>query len=654
MELTEIKGLGKVFKEKLNNSGVYCVEDLLRYMPVFYRDYSVFDENFDIKSNKYYLFNCKLIELRIKNAKFKKIIEAQVSLDCGTEFKVKWFNMPYVANMLIVDNNYRLYGRFDKKGIVNNPIIEPTDKLKELFGIKPFYKLPDGISQSKIRGFITEAIRISTVENDFMDNKLNIEAKSLYSSIHTPQCINEGLRSIELYKRKYLTELLLSYRIVSGQNNERVLCKYIDFSYEYITDNINFSLSDSQLSAINDIISDLKCGYVRRLLMGDVGSGKSIIAYISAYVNVRNGYQTVILAPTEILAEQHYNKLSELLKNSGLKVLLMTSSNQNGNNVKLIESGDVDIIIGTHSVLSEKIVYKNLSLVIIDEQHRFGVKARAVLELKYNTSVLMLSATPIPRTLLLTFLTDLKVSSIENRQDKKQIETFVISDRKLNDLWRYIHNGIKENNEQAFIVCPRITDDEGECVTSAESLYEELSDGVFKDLKSGLLHGKLNATEKNGIMSAFSKREIDVLICTTVVEVGIDIPNASFMVVLNAEHYGLATLHQLRGRVGRGEKSAKCFLHTTATDDKVLDRLIMLTKVNDGRKIAEYDFENRGFGEMFGTRQSGGKRETISVTDLAFADKIADVILSDRGETERFSREILPKFYDKVKDITLN
>lgn len=654
MELTEIKGLGKVYKEKLNNSGVYCVEDLLRYMPVFYRDYSVFDVDFDTTSNKYYLFNSKLIKLNVKKARFKTIIEARFAIESGKIFKVNWFNAPYVANALKVDNEYRIYGRFDRKGIINNPVIEPAERLKELCGIKPFYKLPEGVSQNKIRGFINEAINVSTIENDVVDDEINSDIKKIYSSIHSPLSVEEGLKAIDIYKKKYLTELLLAYRMVSGQNNERVLYKYTDYSYNYIINNISFNLSNSQKSALNDIISDLKCGYMRRLLMGDVGSGKSIIAYISAYINARNGYQTVILAPTEILAEQHYDKLSELLKNSGIKTMLLTSANQNESNRKIVENGDADIIIGTHSVLSDKVAYKSLSLIIIDEQHRFGVKARAVLELKYKTSVLMLSATPIPRTLLLTFLNDLKVSSIDNRQDKKQIDTFVISDRKLNDLWQYIHSGVVENKEQAFIVCPRITDDEGECVTSAESLYDELSADVFKDLKLGLLHGKLSATEKNKIMSAFSNREIDILICTTVVEVGIDIPNASYMVVLNAELYGLATLHQLRGRVGRGERAAKCFLHTALTDEKVVDRLIMLTKVNDGRKLAEYDFENRGFGELFGTRQSGGKQEMISVTDLAFAEKTADSVFSDKNKKDRFSREILPKFYDKVKDITLN
>lgn len=654
MELTDIKGLGKVSLKKLNELGIYCVKDLSLYMPIFYHDFSQNDNVARAKVNQTVLFEGKLTKLKEKKIRYKNFFEASFETNNGT-INAIWFNQPYIGKLLKTGETYKIYGIIGKDGRLSNPKTEIKGQETELVGIKAYYKLIDGISQNKMRGFISCALASNEVNySDIVAEAAGYNLRQVLSTVHSPQSIMAGYEAIEIYKRLYLAKLVTSYKLCRNKNKNAKKYIYTKLSYNYVENNLPYRLTASQKSAINDIAGDFERGRVSRLLSGDVGSGKSIVAYIAAYINAQNGYQTVIVAPTEILAEQHYKNLLTLFERSKVNIVLLTSATSSKETLLQIKCGKIDIIVGTHAVFGDSAAYKSLTLAIIDEQHRFGVAERAVLELKNDCGVLLLTATPIPRTLMLTFLDGIDCSYIERRPSaKSSVETFVVSDRKIGEMWEYIYS-IIQKGEQVFIVCPRITDEDGVCLFAAETLYDELVAGVYKNTNIALLHGRLKSAEKNLIMQNFRDCKINILIATTVIEVGIDIPNATVMVIMNADRYGLATLHQLRGRVGRGEKSGKCFLHTSCEDEKALDRLIALTKISDGAKLAEYDFEVRGAGDIFGKRQSGRCEQTVTLANLEYANGIALKILANTALKERFKNEVLPDFVAKVADITLN
>jgi ATP-dependent DNA helicase RecG len=482
-----------------------------------------------------------------------------------------------------------------------------------------------------------------------------------YKKAHFPLGIDEAKSAQRRLAREDFVKLIFTYKLLKSRNARRgqsfadigILKNYLSA--------LPFALTNSQKNALDEVLSDMTSpSYMNRLLMGDVGSGKTAIAFAAAYFAAKSGVQTAFLAPTELLARQHYKTASSLFSSLDVRVKFLAASAspaEKKDAQNALNDGSADIVIGTHSLFSAGVKYKNLGLIVVDEQHKFGVSEKnALKEKSENADVLALSATPIPRALSLALLGELDVSTIERRNKiDDMIATRIVPERKKNDMFEYIKRQAEEGR-QAYIVASRIEDAEGIEVDTVKNLYRELKDGIFKDINVAVLHGKTGKAEKERIMNEFQSGEIKILIGTTVVEVGIDVKNADIMAVMNADGYGLSTLHQLRGRVGRGERRSYCFLHTAKEDNP---RLKALLECADGFLVAERDFELRGGGNFLGERQSGGfERLNNYIVDIdkeliAEAKKIAENIPLNE-ETERAFREMnYQKYYNVIKNTVL-
>jgi ATP-dependent DNA helicase RecG len=414
--------------------------------------------------------------------------------------------------------------------------------------------------------------------------------------------------------------------------------------------NLPFELTDAQKIALREILSDLTGAKpMNRLLEGEVGSGKTVVATIAMYVVFLNGFQSVLMAPTEILANQHYKTISELLANYGVRVELITGATRSKRKDKKIE--DADILVGTHALINRSLRFDKIGLVVIDEQQRFGVEQRALLREKaVNPHVLTMTATPIPRTVFLTLYGDLDLSYLnELPKERKLVKTWLVPQEKREAGYEWIKKQIKENGDQVFIICPFI--EESETLTSvkaAKKEFERLKADIFPEFRVGLLHGRLKAKEKNEVIEKFKNREIDILVSTPVVEVGIDIPNATIILIEAAERFGLAQLHQLRGRVGRGNKQSYCLLFTESKSEQTLKRLAVMEKIFIGAELAELDLKLRGPGELYGTLQHGiPKLKAASFSDF-------DLIQTTKGEAEKILPHIdqFPRLLEKLNRIT--
>ena len=419
-----------------------------------------------------------------------------------------------------------------------------------------------------------------------------------------------------------------------------------------------FTLTDGQKSALDEIISDLKDKKaMNRLVQGDVGSGKTAVSAGAMYVCAKNGYQCAFMAPTEILATQHYNTLKSFFGDD-IKIALLTGSTKSKNKLyKEIENGDYDIVIGTHAVIEDGVKFKNLILAVTDEQHRFGVNQRARLNQKGITNVLVMSATPIPRTLALILYGDLDISIIASLpKGRQKTDTFCVDSSYKVRAYNFVKKQLDEKR-QGYVVCPLVEESETLDVTSGEELFKELSTGIFKDYKTALLHGKMKPKEKDEIMKNFKDGDIDLLISTTVIEVGVDVPNANIMVIENAERFGLSQLHQLRGRVGRGSEKSYCILICDSDNEATKERMNIMTKTNDGFVISKKDLELRGCGQFFGTRQHGLPELKVAnlFTDLEIlknAQKLCQKIIREDPDLEKnkMLKERIKSIFKKLEN----
>jgi ATP-dependent DNA helicase RecG len=522
---------------------------------------------------------------------------------------------------------------------------------------------------------------ILTEKNTLNENKNNgMTLNEAYKKAHFPNDIEEARSAQRRLAREDFVRLIFTYKALRSRSKRRegfentVILKdkrsgevaaYGSFADTKILKNylsaLPFELTDSQKNALEDAVSDMTSPlYMNRLLMGDVGSGKTVVAFAAAYFAVKSGVQAAVLAPTELLSRQHYKTATGLLEPLGVRVRFLAASatpSEKKDAQKGLKDGSVDVVVGTHSLFSAGVEYKKLGLIVIDEQHKFGVSEKnALKEKSKNADVLTLSATPIPRALSLALLGELDVSTIERRSKIDElIATRIVPERKKNDMFEYIKRRAEEGR-QAYIVASRIEDAEGIEVDTVKNLYKELKEGIFKDISVAVLHGKTGKIEKEKIMNDFRSGAVKVLIGTTVVEVGIDVKNASVMAIMNAEGYGLSTLHQLRGRVGRGDEKSYCFLHTAKEDNP---RLRALLECADGFSVAERDFELRGGGNFLGERQSGSfERLNEYIVDIdkeliAEAKKIAEKIPLNE-ETERILRDMnYQKYYNVIKNTVL-
>lgn len=670
MKLTDIKGISDKRAQDLAKMNIFTPEDLIKHFPRNYLDLRKITPLEKCYNNDIVLTCGKLMTAPKMFTSARKLKCVRVAVEQGLRgFTAVWFNQPYVMSHLRAGEEYLFYGRIksDFGGVsIINPTFEPVDNNVRLKGIVPVYTVKGNITQKVVRDAVKSAIfglDIKSVIPARLSKKYDLEnLKTAYIDVHAPSDAETQKNAAERIALEEYFILVSAFRFIKGDRQQirinQYSCTAADMR-EFIS-RFGFEFTEGQKNAVNDIFSDLSSPRsMNRLLQGDVGSGKTAVALCAIYTAVKSGYQAAMLAPTEILAEQNYKIISRLFPE--YEVIFLSGSIKAAEKKAIkakIKSGEARIIVGTHAVLQGDVEFFNLSMCVCDEQHRFGVGQRSALVAKgIIPDVLVMSATPIPRTVSLIFYGDLDITEIKDKPKNRQpVATFLVPERKYEGMLGFIRDTVKGGN-QAFCVCPKIEEDEEGTLMSVTELFEELS-AKLTGVRVGLLHGKMKDVEKARIMADFKAKAFDVLVSTTVVEVGIDVPNATVMVIYNAERFGLSQLHQLRGRVGRGVDKSYCFLFTRSDDEKSLERLKVLCSSTDGFEIAEKDFEMRGSGDFMGTRQSG--RFLNDLGDLVYppsvifsAKKLCDDAFSHPEELAELRTHAMDK-YERLKDVTLN
>ena len=670
MKLTDIKGISDKRAQDLAKMNIFTPEDLIKHFPRNYLDLRKVTPLEKCYNNDIVLTCGKLMTAPKMFTSARKLKCVRVAVEQGLRgFTAVWFNQPYVMSHLRAGEEYLFYGRIksDFGGVsIINPTFEPVDNNVKLKGIVPVYTVKGNITQKVVRDAVKSAIfglDIKSVIPARLSKKYGLEnLKTAYIDVHAPSDAETQKNAAERIALEEYFILVSAFRFIKGDRQQirinQYSCTAADMR-EFIS-RFGFEFTEGQKNAVNDIFSDLSSPRsMNRLLQGDVGSGKTAVALCAIYTAVKSGYQAAMLAPTEILAEQNYKIISRLFPE--YEVIFLSGSIKAAEKKAIkakIKSGEARIVVGTHAVLQGDVEFFNLSMCVCDEQHRFGVGQRSALVAKgIIPDVLVMSATPIPRTVSLIFYGDLDITEIKDKPKNRQpVATFLVPERKYEGMLGFIRDTVKGGN-QAFCVCPKIEEDEEGTLMSVTELFEELS-AKLTGVRVGLLHGKMKDVEKARIMADFKAKAFDVLVSTTVVEVGIDVPNATVMVIYNAERFGLSQLHQLRGRVGRGADKSYCFLFTRSDDEKSLERLKVLCSSTDGFVIAEKDFEMRGSGDFMGTRQSG--RFLNDLGDLVYppsvifsAKKLCDDAFSHPEELADLRTHAMDK-YERLKDVTLN
>ena len=667
-----VKGIGPKKREHLNQLGIYTIHDLLNYYPSNYKDRGKYTDISDCADKKKYLIKGIYQGNGRTNFIRKKLNITLLPFQSGkTAFQVVFYNQPYRKNHFTVNQEYVLYGTVSFKNgavFVVAPECEKSDSSHYLTeGLYPIYP---HISSSPIRPkeiatYIKYALENTTFEHDIPDwiiDQIHLPSKeTAYRSIHLFDKEHRPENGIQYIKFMKFLKFFLSlsqYRPSKKRSSENVLNTAI--LPEFIRA-FDFELTKKQKEAIADIKRDVSSGEsMNRLLQGDVGSGKTAVALCALILAAANHRQGVFTAPTEILAKQHYNKYKDMLRKFGFESVLLHGSLKQKERKEITEklrNGNANIIFGTHAVFSNRVAYNDLALIVIDEQHRYGVSQRAALTAKGKAPhVLVMSATPIPRTLSLSFYKDLDVSILnEYPKGRKPVSTLIRDASSNEQIYTFIREQA-DNGLKTYIVCPAAKD---ESMTNVMTVYDELSE-KFLPHRVGYLIGDMDEKEKNSAMSSFAFGNTMILIATTVIEVGMDVPDAVVIWIKDSERYGLAQLHQLRGRVGRSNKQSYCILQTESVSEKALKRLNILTKTNDGFKIAEKDMQLRGSGELYGIKQSG-KTDTLLYDALAnpdffiAVDKLATKLLRSTEEKDiAFRKKTMERFSIITKDIVLN
>lgn len=658
--LTVLKGIREKRAAVFTKLGVHTLRDLLYLTPREYIDYSMISTIRDAEDSTLAAFQVRIIGVpKLYYPRTGMQIVSAAAEDESGKVQLQWFNQPFRKNQISVGEIYIACGRIDRTHGVR--LVNPT-LYKELPGMLPVYPLVQGLSQGQVRSAVQQAIDkcLPTCEETLpahIRKTYNLcGIKDALINLHQPK----DQDSLYAARRRLSFEDMLYFMLAMAQvRHTRERLTGIAFSIcgkvDSFIDRLPFQPTQAQRRIFTEIAVDMqKPVPMNRLIQGDVGSGKTILAQFALYIAKENGWQGVLMAPTEVLARQHYQNLKKFF---GEEVCLVVGGMKASDKKQVYEqiaAGSVHVIIGTHALLQEKLRFHRLGLVVTDEQHRFGVRQRATIADKgIAPDVLIMSATPIPRTLALILYGDLDVSILDEMPPgRKFVKTHYVPEEKREDLYAFLEKRAKVG-EQAYVVCPLIETSEQLDVRSAESLYEELRK-EHPALKVELLHGRMPTAKKEGILNAFLNHEIDCLVSTTVVEVGVDIPNATIMVIENAERFGLAQLHQLRGRVGRGEKQSFCFLLSGSKTQTARERLQILTKTNNGFIIAQKDLEMRGPGQFFGTQQHGldafaAACMTDDMNTLSDSRMAADWILAHAEEEE--GAVILKRTYQKLKNI---
>ena len=635
-DISYINGIGKVNKEILNKLGIFNIKDLINYFPKTYLDYTNKEKIRNLKPDN--LYTCTAYIKRFYMYKSKKnnnlSIMNIIVFDETSSIKITKFllgkrfrSYTFISNQkqkykpgvkVAISGKVKLtdYGRSFVDPQIE--ILNNNENINFSGKILPIYSLTDSLSNMSFIRIIKKVLFCSKMFPDFL-NKEQLDYLSLLPisesliNIHLP--ISQEY--LELSKKRLVFDelLLLQLKFILkriNRNKNTFKSKNLNkrLLLDIFLDQLPFKLTDSQIKVLEEIKLDLNgMNPMSRLLQGDVGSGKTIIAIASLLMTIEKGYQCAFMVPTEVLAEQHYKSLIKLTNSLFISIELLTGNTleKKRNQIrKDLENGQINVLVGTHALFEEKVIFNSLGLVIIDEQHRFGVSQRnRLLKKGENAHLLSMTATPIPRTLALSIYGDLDISQItELPPGRIPVVTEIISENNLTDLFKIVEKEI-ESGKQVYVILPLIEESEKLNLNSAINIYEHLSDEVFQQFNVGLLHGKLNSNDKNKILNLFSENKINILVSTTVIEVGIDVPNASIMIIYNSERFGLSQLHQLRGRVGRGSSQSFCYLITSENNVLKNKRLNVLQKSNDGFHIAEKDLELRGPGQILGYKQSG-------------------------------------------------
>lgn len=645
-----IKGIGEKRAELFRKLGICSVGSLINYFPRKYQDWSKEMTVDSCTDNTEVSIKATLITPVHEHKIRKGMTLYKCSFTDGkTVIKVTIFNNKFLAKSLKEYNDYILFGKI-KKALTWAEMSSPKiEKAEDNIGIHPIYPAAEKLSSKAIQNSIKNALDnlpefTETLPKYITDRYSLCSIDFALRQIHFP----DDFESLEKAKYRLIFEELLTLQLgllkLKSRNREQTQFKIsTDYTKEYYS-LLPFTLTNAQKNAINDCIADMKNDFpMNRLIQGDVGSGKTAVAAGAIYSAVKNGFQCALMAPTEILAVQHFETLSSLLENSGFRIALITGSTpaKEKKSIKAnLADGQIDLIIGTHALIQRDVEFKNLALVITDEQHRFGVNQRSALSSKgSNVHTLVMSATPIPRTLALMIYGDLDISILnELPPGRQKIRTDVVNSSYHQRIYKFIRNAV-DNGNQAYIVCSLVEEGEGELI-SAVQYAEQLANTAFRGYSIGLLHGKMKAADKEKIMTAFSDGDVKILISTTVVEVGVDVPNATIMVIENAERFGLSQLHQLRGRVGRGKDKSFCILVSDSEGESSKERLAIMKKYSDGFKIADEDLKQRGPGDFFGNRQHG-------LPELKIADMLGDM------DTLKLCRQCADKILEKDFNLDL-
>lgn len=653
--LEDIKGIGPKSLLALKALNLYTKDDVINYFPYRYNVYTPVklrecSEGDTCTITGYVESAAKVFFIR------KNLNKLSFAFNTGSELvNVTIFNRAYLKPNIKIKSYISVIGKYNRK---SNTFMASDIKLTPITKtvIEPVYHLNQGIKRSNFKKLVDEildnTVEIKSNVPDYLIEKYNfINKKEAVTNVHKPKDIN-SLKKADLhliYEELFTFMLKVSYLKEKNASDGKFNIKIFDEDkVNNFISSLPFNLTDGQMQAVSDIKGDfLSKKKMNRLILGDVGSGKTIVSFIALYMNMLAGYQGVLMAPTEILAVQHFNNMKSLFGDK-LNIQLLTSSTKKGERNKILQNlknGDTQVLIGTHSLLNDELVYNNLGLVITDEQHRFGVNQRQTLQEKgKDVDVLYMSATPIPRTLALTIYGDMDITEIRTKPGgRKEIITKIFKNSELKNVLEKMLDEIKAGH-QIYVVAPLIDDEEDEKmnVTSLKDKFDVAFNGM---VPTGLLHGKMKPNQKDEVMNSFKNGETKILISTTVIEVGVDVKNATMMVIFNAERFGLATLHQLRGRVGRNDMQSYCYL----ISDYDAERLKVLEQSNDGFYISEQDFKLRGGGDIFGIRQSG--EQSFKIANL---NRDYKILMQCKSDAEEFLKSKNLDDYKVQKEILEN
>lgn len=673
LTLKDVKGVGDATIKKLHDLGINNVFEVFSFLPRKYVDLKTPVKVLDAEPGQLALFEGRVEKVSAVSMRGKRsfFVTFSDNLDGNRIFfKSTFYNMPFLHDSFEIGQNYRLLTRLSNdigSLSVVNPSLEKAEKISKLDGIYTVYPLRGVFGQNAYKNIVYSAL--DTLKNvsydDTILSKVSRDLANCFELVHRPTSVEIAQRAVNALASIDVAIMLSIYRKLrdNTQKLRKVFYNFDNFRIVDFEKALGFKPTITQTQAFEDIMADLTSPYcMSRIVSGDVGSGKTAVAFFAMCLASFSHRQCALMAPTEILAKQHAEKFAPLAKLLGINFALLTSSTSTSEKKRILselKDGRIDCVIGTNSVVGDEVEYKDLALAIIDEQHRFGVNDRAKLEKKGAADVLSLTATPIPRSMALTFYDDIAISRIEKRADAKtSVKTTVTSD--IDFALKSIVASLKDG-KQAFIVCPSIVDAEGNDLMSIESFLRDFG-RYFEDFECSVMHGKLTNEGKESAMKDFSSGKTRLLIATTVIEVGID-TKASEILILNADRFGLASLHQLRGRVGRDGSPANCILYSSNKGEKAIERLSTLEKSNDGQYLAEVDFAMRGAGDFIGTNQSG-----ISLTPIfglqmngevlgnakSYADTLSSLSLNELLALTHCSRTKVDDFVEKISKVTIN